>query len=588
MTPLLSLLLMAIPQDPPAQAPAPMPVPRAVVAARGERTIVVDGSLLDWPDLPPLELQDQRQLSGTAYGAWRGPDDLSAMAFLLWDSKHLYFAASVQDDWHRALDARALQITEIPPADSIVLTFDAARDTRHLGPDIGRTEDAEFWLAEEHSNQVVRWDRLRGAARGVDDGRQVVSHDKERGLTTYEARIPWSDILPAGHEAAVGLVFDLQVVINDYDESTDSMPQTRIGWTFGCGPRIDPGLLGSVMLVGDLASLGGTLPAFPAPPAVAHPAPPGPDYWDDFTARLGQRPPAVFTGEGPPEAAGGLQRLPLLEEMDRHCEMFPRVDYLEFNHRVHRRMTREVAGAVQRGLPAFWYRATQRLSRQAEAPVPAGGLRLFRIPQGGWLVRGAQNFGIDPAGPELAQFLWGGMEFVIQTQPLDMTRRNDQLLVRMAAATPPRPFLSHAVFHLPLVQMADLKVVEPGGIYGPEGGAEVRALGTAQPDGAVPFALGYRVQLPGGRSIVIAGPGVRPEELPDQPCDVCLLSVRNPRAAEVGRASRARLVVLDDLFLCQAFPGIPRNPVTDGFALQRELAPLPSLLLAPGESWDIR
>ena len=36
------------------------------------------------------------------------------------------------------------------------------------------------------------------------------------------------------------LLFDL----NDFDETTDGMAQTRIGWTFGLGPVVDPGLLG--------------------------------------------------------------------------------------------------------------------------------------------------------------------------------------------------------------------------------------------------------------------------------------------------------------------------------------------------------
>jgi hypothetical protein len=33
---------------------------------------------------------------------------------------------------------------------------------------------------------------------------------------------------------------------------------------------------------------------------------------------------------------------------------------------------------------------------------------------------------------------------------------------------------------------------------------------------------------------------------------------------------------------------VPRVTLKDAFALQRELSGVPSLLLAPGESWDVK
>ena len=38
--------------------------------------------------------------------------------------------------------------------------------------------------------------------------------------------------------------------MNDFDDLTDPMPQTRIGWTFGTAPKIDPSLYGTLVLVG--------------------------------------------------------------------------------------------------------------------------------------------------------------------------------------------------------------------------------------------------------------------------------------------------------------------------------------------------
>lgn len=590
-----AMLLAALPalQQPSAQPGAqspkpgtPLPVPHAIVDRRGDRRIDVDSSLLDWPKTPPLELVDARQLSGTALGAWRGPPDLASFVFMLWDDQYLYVAATVQDDWHRALADKGPTLTEIPACDALVLTFDPERNTRAIGPDPGRTEDRVFWLADEPSHKLLQWDMLRGTARQLDDGRQVVSHDKEKGLTTYEARIPWGEILPGGTEVKAGLVFDLQVVINDYDEITDPMPQTRVGWTFGCGPRVDPGLFGSVMLVDDAAALS-RMPDFP--PRKELPAPvPGPAHWLDFLKQLGERGPAVHDGNKAPAEAGGIARLKLLEELDDQCERFPRVDWLQLHHHVNRRMLREVAGIESTGVPWLWNAALVQLSGRAEAAPPERSMRIFRLPMGGWLVRtNLKNFAIDPADNDIAGRLWGGMEFVLVTQPLDMTRRNDQLLLRMAADKPPRPFLTHIVFPLPVIPMADISVVEPGKSYGQATGTQVTALGTAAPDGSVPYSLAYRVDLPGGCKLLVVGPSTEVVDLPGEPVTAMILSARNPHAADIARHVSCKLILIDDQFLPQTYPGVRRVRLSDVFSLQQAILPKPSILLAPGEYWDL-
>ena len=218
----LLLLGSLLPQDPtqPANPKAkqpPMPVPLGVVCDRGNRAIEIDGSLVDWPELPAVDLGDQRQLSGTAQNAWRGPKDLSAVAFAMWDKEAFYFACRVKDEWHRALDAQTL-MSEMPVADSVVITFDIERNTRRLGLHRERIDDAEFWLSEQDTHKVLKLDRMRGSADMLEEGRQVVVHDKEAGITTYEVRIPWTDILPAGRSATAGMVFDFNVVVNDFDE----------------------------------------------------------------------------------------------------------------------------------------------------------------------------------------------------------------------------------------------------------------------------------------------------------------------------------------------------------------------------------
>src|SRR5690606_9294534 len=108
-----------------------------------------------------------------------------------------------------------------------------------------------------------------------------------------------------------------------FDETTDGMPQTRIGWTFGLGPVVDPGLLGTIMLVGDDAPLRGVMPEFPAKPAASEPAAEPPEYWAELSARLIQNEPIAYDGTITPPETGGMKRLQALEELDEHCARLP-------------------------------------------------------------------------------------------------------------------------------------------------------------------------------------------------------------------------------------------------------------------------
>lgn len=589
-----SLAAQAVPPRPPqgqGQQLTPMIVPQAVALPRGDTEIRIDGTHEDWPGLPGIMLNDGRQLSGTQWKAWNGERDCAALAFTMWDEHHLYFAATVKDEWHRALDANSLQLSEVPLADSIILTFDPERDTRASGPHEGRREDREFWLADEIGRKAVLWDRLRGTARTLDGdaARVVVLHDKVEGLTTYEAKLPWHEVLPGGGKPAPGLVIDLEIVVNDFDEATDPMPQTRIGWTFGCGPVIDPGLLGSLMLVGDRAALEGRVPEFPPKPPTSRTPLGSAEEWHELSARLVRAPPALHDGSQAPEQAGGLERLKVLEAIEAHTARYPRVDYVEYHHRIHRRMQREVAGIRARGLPFWWATRLEALSKAAEDPVPNNTARIFRIPTGGWLVgTSGGGFAIDAAGADVTEWLWGRMEFVVLTQPLDMTRRNDQLVLRMLMARPARPVLTHIAFHLPVVAMRDMPLVVPGTSCGPpKGGLEIKALGRKHTDGSVAGACSYHIGLGAGPRVLVVAPALSVTDLDDSPVDVMILSPRNPEALKIVEKVKPGLILIDDTFLCQAVPGVARMRLRDLHSFQKALAPNRSVLLAPGEAWDV-
>ncbi|MEC8652348.1 MAG: hypothetical protein VXY92_07275 [Planctomycetota bacterium] len=591
LAPLLCLVSVAAQQQPATpQQLRPMLLPQGLALPRADREITIDGSLIDWPKLPAMQLNDRRQLSGTGHGAWRGFDDASAVVFMMWDESALYVACTARDEWHRALDANTLQLTEIPAADSLMLTFDPERDTRANGPDPGRDDDREFWLADENGREVVQWDRLRGTARVLSaPARMVVVHDQEQGITSYEALIPWSEILPPGKQPAPGKVVDLQMVLNDFDEKTDSMPQTRVGWTFGMGPVVDPGILGGVMLCKDDLPLRGVVPEFPPKPSVTREPVEPPEYWRDLTAELLRRAPAVYDGKVTPQEAGGIERLKVLEKIDGHFERMPRVDWLELHQRINRRMSREVAGLAGRGLFRWVRERMHAVSKLGEDDVPAGSLRLFRLPAGGWMVRtNRRNLLVDPAGPDVHQWLWGGAQLCVLTQPLSMTRRNDELLLRMFTAKPVRPVLSHIVFHMPVVAMEKMPLVTMGESIGDDNDVALHVLGAPMPDGTVPYDCSYRVQIAGCPELLVAGPTLKTTSV-DETWDVgvMIVSARNRAVIQLVKKVQPELVLFDDAFLPQEYANTARVRLKNLHTLQRMLLPTRSLLLAPGESWTV-
>lgn len=569
-----------------------MPRPQALALPREEH-ITVDGVLVDWErKLPVILLDDFRLLSGTALGAWSGIDDLSARAFVQWDDDDLYIAVVVRDDYHRPLGPHDGPPREVPPADAVVITFDAGRDTRSLGPDLQRADDREFWLGDvpESKRQLVVWDRYRGTVRFADRGASRVKRDDEHGTTAYEARLPWSEILPVGQKPEAGLVVDMQIVVNDLDDPQDLLPQTRIGWTFGMGRSIDPGVLGALMLVDELDPSSEFMPEFPERPEVRSSVP-DVTYQADLIERLGKTEPVVFSADqGLPQTMGGITRQRVLEDIEEQCAKMPRLDYLEFNHRMHRRMSRESSGACRRGLPAYWLLATMDMVQRVKDDPPASGFRLFRLPQGGWFVRSAQaNFAIDPAGPELATRLGPGCDFVLLTQPLNDTKRSDQLLVRLLAMERPRPVFTHVQLPMPGVPGERLRPIELGARY-EIAGIAIEALGSSADPSRVPLSASYVLTWPDGTRLVVGSPQLVEESVPrDRPVNALILSAYHPYFKAVGIRLDAGVTILDQVFECSAVVGASTSRVSleTAWDLQKALGEKPSLLIGPGESWDI-
>jgi hypothetical protein len=326
------------------------------------------------------------------------------------------------------------------------------------------------------------------------------------------------------------------------------------------------------------------LPELPPPAEPADEPVPPQSWWVQLLRDLQASPPQLLTDacEGHPSLLGGLERLRRLETLEGQLEAFPRVDYLEYTQRVNRRMRREVAGIVASGLPFFWQHCLGEV-RRAAALAPERGVRVFRLPEGGWLVRSKEaTFAIDPCGANVESQI-GGLDFALLTNPLDATRRNDQLLVRMTAAA--KPFYHHIRFHLPGIDAEKMTLAELGQVY--EAGAlKVRVLGRKTEEGMVTHTAAYLVEWPDGTTLVHSGQSLPEEEFAaERRIDLLILSPRHPRAANVGRRLGAKLTVIDELFECAIASGPGgRVPLQRALELQNALRPGASVVLAPSET----
>lgn len=566
-----------------------MQTPRALVFARGDARIVVDGYLSEWPVLPAIRLDDTRQLSGTATGSFTGPTDLNAQAFAMWDEEYLWFAAVVRDDRHLFLTQDTPQSIEIPPTDAIELTFDPERDSRSFGPDDGRNEDRSFWLGASDivARNVISLNHRRGTAQLSEGAKLRVTRDDDAAITTYEAAIPWAEIFPSRGKASVDDILDLQIVVSDYDVPLDPLPDTRIGWTFGTGARIDPGLFGSIRLSGREAGSEDPfeMPEFPAPERGQDDPVPAKAYWVELHERLrGIEAKPVLEDTADPSLVSGEVRKKWLATLEGHCDAFPRVDYLRYHMCTNRRMVRECAGMIETGLPFYWDHVLRRVARDAQRDSPEKGYRLYRLPHGAWLVRSKQaSFLIDPAGFAIEKHLANWCDFSITTNPVDPTQRSDQLSLRLLSQQPQRRPFFHILHSLPGLRHDTIEVAEPGETYEAEG-LVIKAIGRTDERGWVTGTLGYRIDWPDGASLVVSGLESFSEDV-GAPPDIAIVAAQHKTVVPFAHRVRAGITVLDDVLECARRPGAGgRVTLDDAYHLQRRFRPNASIILAPGQS----
>ena len=204
------------------------------------------------------------------------------------------------------------------------------------------------------------------------------------------------------------------------------------------------------------------------------------------------------------------------------------------------------------------------------------------------------NFLIDPCGNGIEKlFLIGGVDFAMLTRPKEITRRHDQLLIRMSTAKVKRPFFTHMAFHLPGAEPGSMSVVRAFQDYKVGGLRRVMPIGRRTKDGKVTMSVGFLIEWEDGRTLVTAGLGCTQamiKRLGIRPDVLILSGLYGDETAALARDFGARHTIIEDVLIASEYPSRFGGRLTylKALKLQNEIKPLKSIILAPGESIDIK
>jgi hypothetical protein len=195
----------------------------------------IDGQMSEWADAEPLGMGRREQAQGRA---WRGPGDLSAIAYTKWDEMYLYFACAVTDDVFQS----GKNPTELARGDSVQLGFSMLLSTpvERVGYAPG---DHEFGMALLENTRPTLW-RLAAPPEkpGLVPGAKIAIR-RIGNRTTYEAAIPWSALRP--FRPKPDALCRISILVRD----EDGEGRAWMEWGGGMAAEKRPGLFPTLRLV---------------------------------------------------------------------------------------------------------------------------------------------------------------------------------------------------------------------------------------------------------------------------------------------------------------------------------------------------
>ena len=207
-----------------------------LAAVKRKAPLVVDGEIteVEWGGTMPFYMNQAGQIQDIK--DWGGAADLSGTGYLQWDDEYLYLAVAATDDVF-CQDGTGSNIWS---GDSVQFVIDPARNRG-----VGRDGYHELGFALGHQDAIGwRWIATYKKSVGPLPDTVKLAVKRKGNITSYEAAIPWSELVV--QKPAPGSVIGFSLLINDNDGAG------RRGWIeymSGIGGTKDPDLFGDLLLV---------------------------------------------------------------------------------------------------------------------------------------------------------------------------------------------------------------------------------------------------------------------------------------------------------------------------------------------------
>ncbi len=205
----------------------------------------IDGDLAEWNKAHPIPLLAVNQLVTRKPGYQWSPENLSGVAYLQWDERALYLAAEVIDDRESAPHTGE----RTPESDGLTLALQPSR----LGRDADDRAFAYYLSPASPGGGSGRHTLYRPAARSgglasghlaKDSSAYEIAIRRDGTRTTYEVRLPWSEL--GGVTPRLGAKLGLSLALHDNDGDG---PAASMVWGEGLEPAWAPAQFGVLTLV---------------------------------------------------------------------------------------------------------------------------------------------------------------------------------------------------------------------------------------------------------------------------------------------------------------------------------------------------
>ena len=208
----------------------------AAEAHRAEAGPEIDGKLDEWVKKCPIPLLGRNQITWQADDyAWT-PNNLSSVAYLMWDDGNLYVAFRVQDEVHYPTGSGKLVGKEYLEGDSLILGVDPTK----RGPN-SASKSFAYYLSSvvpgggSGKHTLFRPKERSGGQRSGHLFRDSSIYDmavaQEKGVCIYELRIPFTEL---GVQPGLGSKIGFSVQLNDNDGEGRA---AQMNWGGGLHPK---------------------------------------------------------------------------------------------------------------------------------------------------------------------------------------------------------------------------------------------------------------------------------------------------------------------------------------------------------------